>query len=291
MKETKRIAVLGLGEMGQRMAGRLCDAGLEVTVYNRTPQKAQALLARGARQAQTPREAAAQATIVLSMVTDDDAAKEIWLDPQDGALAGMQQGSIAIESSTVTPAWCKQLAEACHAQEVDFLDAPVAGSRPQAEAGKLIFLVGGHADTLQTVRPVLELMGGTIHHVGPHASGATLKLAVNALFGAQVALGAELLAMLHKAGLPQSDAIEILGKIPVTSPALHNALNAMANAHFDPLFPIQLVAKDMRYATQLANLPNTHASLLRTTSQAFAQADEAGYGNHNITGIAQLHLP
>src|ERR1700761_3541667 len=139
-----KIAVLGLGAMGSRMAANLLKAGHQVTVWNRTPDVAAALVAAGAKQVLTPREAAMGADFVIAMVRDDEASRTIWLAPETGALAGLAKDAIAIESSTLSPSWVRELGGVVAKKGVAFLEAPVAGSRPQAEAGQLVYLVGGN---------------------------------------------------------------------------------------------------------------------------------------------------
>jgi 3-hydroxyisobutyrate dehydrogenase len=197
------IAVLGLGAMGSRMAANLLKAGHKVTVWNRTPSAAAALVAAGAKQAQTPREAVADASFVIAMVRDDEASRTIWLAPATGALAGMGRNTIAIESSTLSPAWVRELGEGAAADGVALVEAPVSGSRPQAEAGQLVYLVGGEEAALQRAEPVLKALSSTIHHVGPLGSGALVKLSTNALLGVQVTVLAEMIGRPH--GLRRGD--------------------------------------------------------------------------------------
>ncbi|WP_425648127.1 NAD(P)-dependent oxidoreductase [Agrobacterium leguminum] len=134
----------------------LVKAGHKVTVWNRTPDAAVPLVAAGTRQATTPKEAASGAAFVIAMVRDDQASRHVWLDPETGALAGMSAGTVAIESSTLTPGWVRELGQSASRQGVSFLEAPVSGSRPQAEAGQLVYLVDGSAGTLNRAEPLLH---------------------------------------------------------------------------------------------------------------------------------------
>jgi 3-hydroxyisobutyrate dehydrogenase len=186
MTEQQRVAILGLGAMGSRMASRLIDAGLAVTVWNRTPAVAEALARTGARSAATPQAAALGAEVVISMVYDDEASRSVWLDPDDGALGGMSAGGLGIECSTLSPAHVVRLHEAAAAHGVAFLDAPLAGSRPQAEAGQLIFMVGGAVADVTRAEPVLLAMGSAVHRAGEAGAGSVVKLMVNTLFGSQL---------------------------------------------------------------------------------------------------------
>lgn len=281
-----RIAFLGLGAMGRRMAARLLAAGHPLTVWNRSPQAADALRALGAQVAASPRAAVAGAEVVISMVFDDAASRRVWLDPQDGALAGLAPAAIAIESSTVTPGWISELATAASARGVAFVDVPVAGSRPQAEAGQLIFMAGGETDTVERVTPLLRTMGSALHHVGPVGSGAWLKLAVNALFGTQVAAMAEVLAQLRAAGLDAPRALDALRAMPVTSPAAAGAAALMLAADYRPQAPVDLIAKDLGYALASSAQP---LPLTQAVAERFAAARRAGYGGDNLVAVARLY--
>ena len=282
------IAVLGLGAMGARMATRLIAAGHDVCVYNRTAERAAPLQQLGARIARSPRDAAEQADIVIAMVTDDAASRALWLDKETGALAALGTGALAIESSTLTPAWVSDLAAAAAARGVGFLDAPVAGSRPQAEAGQLIYLVGGAAPDLERAKPVLAVLGGAIHHVGPVGQGTAMKLAVNAFFGVQVAAMGEVLGLLRRAGVATDAAAEILGALPVTSPALKGIAGLMAARNFAPLFPIDLVAKDFHYIAAAAQAAGADLPVAAAAGDVFTRAKDAGLGGDNIAGVVQL---
>ena len=271
------------------MAVRLLHAGHQVSVYNRSAGPAHDLVAAGAMACKTPRAAAEGAEIVIAMVRGNEASRAIWCDEQDGALRGLGAGAIAIESSTLTPGWVKELAALVHKTGASFLDAPVVGSRPQADAGQLIYLIGGDAGTFDQTRNFLAALGGAAHHVGPVGAGTMLKLAVNALFGIQVAALAELLALLKSSDCDPAAMTEALASLPITSPAAKGAL-ALIQAKLDaPLFPIDLAEKDLAYAldqSDAAALPMTAAG-----HECFAKAKAKGLAALNITAIARLYQP
>ena len=282
------IAVLGLGAMGSRMAGRLLAAGHPVSVYNRSPERGADLEARGARRAATPGEAAAGAEVVISMLRDDAASRQVWLDPETGALGGLAAGAIAIESSTLTPAWVRDLAPAVAGAGGRFLEAPVAGSRPQAEAGQLIYFLGGAAEVVQAARPVLETLGGALHRVGPAGTAAVVKLAVNALFGVQVAAVAEILGLVRKAGLDPEAVAAVLGATPAASPAAKGAAGLMLAGTFAPMFPVDLVEKDFGYVAEAAAAAGAEMPTAAAVRDVYARAKTAGFGGDNIAGVARL---
>lgn len=288
MHDDESIAVLGLGAMGSRMAARLIEAGYPVTVYNRSDGRASELVAKGAAAGSTPREAARGASVVISCVRDDEAARAVWLDADRGALAAMEPGSLMVESSTLTPDCVRELSRAAATRGVGFVDAPVVGSRPQAEAGQLIYLVGGDSGPLARARPILERLGGAIHHVGPAGTGAAMKLAVNALFAIQIAALGELFAIVDRAGVEPAAALEILSALPVTSPAVKGAGGLIVTDNHAPMFPIELVEKDLGFVEELADRTGASAPTTAAAREVYARALAAGSGGLNITGVAKL---
>lgn len=284
-----RIALLGLGAMGQRMARRLMDAGHELTVWNRSPAAANALIDQGARWAQTPREAADGAEVVWSTVYDDAASRRVWLDPTDGAAAKLASGAIAVESSTLSVTWVVELAEAIAATNTCFVDAPMAGSRMQAEAGQLIFMAGGEPDVVDRLRPTLAAVGSAVHHVGTTSAGAWMKLTVNTLFATQVAAMAEQLGVLRKAGLDLPRAFDALRTMPVTSPAAAGAVSLMLARNFSPQAPVDLMVKDLGYALQCGLHQGADMPLTTAVQARLLAAQAAGFGTDNVVAVARLY--
>lgn len=223
------------------------------------------------------------------MARDDEASRAIWLDPEVGALAGLPNSSVAIESSTVSVAWINQLAERCRQDQIAFLEAPVAGSRPQAEAAQLIYVVGGEAEVMARAEPLLKTLGGTLHHAGAVGNGAAIKLAVNTLFSVQLATLAELIGLLKECDLDVSQAIQILSSTPVCSPAAKTAAGAMLARTFAPLFPIELVEKDLSYLIDAAENKGRTVPIAEVTRTVFATAIAQGYGDDTITAVACLY--
>lgn len=285
------VAFLGLGAMGARMAARLLEAGVTLRVYNRSEGPAKALAEKGATAAATPAEAATGAQVVVNMVTDDDAAHRVLLG-ENGALSALEKGAVIVESSTVTPAFVAKLSTEANAKGVHVMDAPVAGSRPQAEAGTLISLVGADTPVLDAVRPLLEHTGGAIHHAGPVGSGAKMKLIVNGLFAAQVAALAEAFGSAQAQDLDVATAAEILGALPTTAPAMKGAAMLMLTGNDAPLFPVDLVTKDLRYYVgsreEAASDRGEAMPLATATWRVFERAQAAGLGGQNLTAIRRL---
>ncbi len=284
-----KLAWLGLGAMGARMAARLIAAGHDLTVWNRTAEKTTPLVAAGAVAADSPPAAVAGADMVFAMLRDDDAARAVWLDPSSGALPAMAPGSLAIDFSTLSVPGARALAAAFAKSDVRFVEAPVSGSLPQAEGGQLIFLAGGAADDIDAARPLLVDLGAAVHHAGDHGAGATVKLMINALFGAQVAALAELIAFARKCGVDPERAIDIAGQTPIMSPIAKFSAGGMLSRAFAPAFPIDLVVKDFGLVATSAEAAGAKAPLAKATGEIFEAAADRGYAGDNITGVAQVY--
>lgn len=281
-----RIAFLGLGAMGARMAARLISAGHELTVWNRTPERVQPLVELGARSVATPALAAAGQEVVIAMVRDDEASHAVWLGAE-GALAAMAPGAIGVECSTLSLPGVQVLVAAFAAAGRSFVDAPLAGSRPQAEAGALIFLAGGEGEALDTLSPILLAMGGAVHHAGPVGAGCMAKLLVNAMFGAQIALMGEMIGLIRATGFDPAPVIDAYAATPVASPALKLSAPVMLGDQFPPAFPIDLVAKDFAMLAATADSAGAATPLSTRARQVYAAARDAGLGDLNITGIVR----
>lgn len=283
------VAVLGLGPMGSRMARNLMSAGHEVAVWNRSPNACLPFAEAGAAVAATPRAAVSGAAFVIAMLRDDAASRSVWLAPETGALSGLTPGAIGIECSTLTVGYVRELGARFATTGRGFLDAPVAGSRPQAEAAQLIYLVGGDADVLAAAKPLLQAMGAVVHHAGAVGDGAAVKLAVNAMLGVQVAALAEIIGLFAKTGLDANRAVEILTATPVCSPAAKGAAASMLSGGFAPMFPAELAEKDLGYALAAAAEAGAPMPLAEATRRVLAEAVAHGFGTDHLTGVVRLY--
>lgn len=285
-----KIAFLGLGAMGGRMAARLLTAGHDLSVWNRTAARATDLASRGARVAATPAAAAEGRDIVFAMVRDDAAAADVWLGAE-GALAALEAGATGVECSTLSLPGTQRLAGSFAAAGRRFVDAPVAGSRPQAEAGALVFLAGGAAADVERLRPVLLAMGGAIHHTGPTGAGCLAKLHVNALFGAQLALAGEFVGLFRRAGFDAAPLLAAVCETPAASPALRQAAPAMLGDAFPPVFPIDLLAKDFALIGRTGAQARADLPVAAAVGRILAAACAEGLGDLNATGIVRRYDP
>jgi 3-hydroxyisobutyrate dehydrogenase len=284
-----KIAFLGLGAMGARMATSLLRASFDLTVWNRNALRTKPLMDFGAKAAISPREAVAKADVVIAMLHDDVASRDVWTNANYGALGAMKQGAIAIESSTLTLAWVKQLGVLSTACGVHFLDAPVAGSTPAAESKQLVYMVGGDIAVIERVRAILGAMGSTIHHAGTTGSGALAKLMVNSLLGVQAAAMAELVGLAERNHVDVSMIMEIVSRTAVCSPVANSAAKAMLENQFAPTFPIELLQKDMQYVAKCATDTDAHMPICSATNAVLKAAQQAGCGNEQYTAIVKLY--
>jgi 3-hydroxyisobutyrate dehydrogenase len=258
------VGLIGLGLMGKPMALNLLKNGFALTVWNRTRAKADEVAQQGARVAASPREAAAAADVLITMVSDPAALEEV-LFGAEGALAGLRRGSVLVDSSTVSPALARRIAAACAERGADFLDAPVTGGTWGAEKGELVFMVGGARAVLDRVEPVLAAMGKRFFHLGPHGAGQTVKLAMNLILALEVDALAEAVALVAGAGLEAEQLIEVLQSSMARAPVLDIKAPMILEQRYAPSFPLRLMHKDLGLALELANqigvpLPATAAA-------------------------------
>ena len=280
------VAFLGLGVMGAGMARRLLDVGFPVAVYNRTAAKAAPLVDAGARLADSPRDAARGAAVIVSMVADDAASRGLWLGA-DGALAGATPGTVLVEASTVSPHWIAELAAAAERANCALLDAPVTGSRTHAAEGQLLFLVGGADDALAIARPVLAAMSRGVVHVGRSGSGALLKLANNFLCGVQAAALAECVTFVERAGLDRDVALRVLSEGAPGSPLVRALSARMADGDYTPHFHLELMAKDLAYAGDAARRLGVALHTAAAARGRFTNAVDAGLGGRDFSAVVE----
>src|SRR5258705_12558299 len=247
-----RVAFIGLGRMGHGMAGRYLDAGFNVAVWNRSKVKAEDLIARGAKWATSPEDAAIDADAVVTMVADDEASRAVWLT-KDGAAATMKAGTLAIECSTVSYQHSLDMASELRGRGRIYIDSPVTGLPDAAAAGKLTLLVGAESDDLEKARPYLVPLSSTIRHFGAVGSGTVYKLINNLMGAIQIAGIAEGLAIAEQAGLDMKLVLEAVETGVAASPQVIRHSKRMVARNFSgATFTAALRHKDAAYAVALA---------------------------------------
>jgi len=270
------VSLIGLGLMGRPMGHNLLKAGFPLVVWNRTASRADSLVAAGARLAASPKEAAAAADVLITIVSDPPALEEVlWGsgtgnatrngENSGGAFATLKKGAIYIDSSTVSHTLARKIADASAAAGIRFLDAPVTGGTWGDEKGELLFMVGGAPEILEAARPVLTAMGKKIFHLGPNGAGQTIKLAMNLLLALQVDAFAEALALVTGAGVAGEKLVEVLQASMARSGVLDVKAPLMLSGDYKPSFPLRLMHKYLSLALELGNqlgipLPATAAA-------------------------------
>jgi 3-hydroxyisobutyrate dehydrogenase-like beta-hydroxyacid dehydrogenase len=247
----QKIAFIGLGLMGSRMAARLIDAGHELTVYNRSRDAARPLADKGAKVADSPGEAAADVDIVMSMVSDDAAVSAVLLG-DNGALAGMRPGSTLVDLSSIYPETSREIAKAASERGVRAIDSPVSGSTPAAEQGTLLLMVGGDRAVYDEMKPIVEILGKPVIYMGASGAGTTMKLVVNTLLGVHIQALAEAVAVGEKAGLDKNAILDVLGQTSAVSPAQKAKMENARKQQFSTQFPIRHMHKDLSLVLKLA---------------------------------------
>jgi 3-hydroxyisobutyrate dehydrogenase len=268
-----KVAFIGLGRMGHGMAGRYLDSGFALAVWNRSKSKAEDLIARGARWASSPADAADGADAVVTMVADDEASRAVWLGA-DGAAQTARPGTLAIECSTVSYGHALQLSKELRGRGLVYIDSPVTGLPDAAAAGKLTLLVGTEPADLEKARPYLVPLAATIRHFGGVGSGTVYKLINNLMGAIQIAGIAEGLAIAEQAGLDIKLVLEAIETGVAGSPQVIRHSRRMAARNFSgATFTAALRHKDAAYAVALAESLLAETPLMgRAAVQAYARA-------------------
>lgn len=280
-----KIGFIGLGIMGSRMAANLQKQGYSLIVHNRTREKAKPLLANGAVWADSPADLAAEAAIIFTMLAHPDAVRQTALG-NDGFLPHFAPDRLWVDSSTVNPSFSRTMAAEARARNVQFLDAPVTGSKDAAAAGKLIFWVGGESAVLETCRPMLESMGARIVHAGGQGMGASLKMVMNQLLGTFMAAFAEGLVLGQSLGLSRDVLSEALFNGPAAAPFIAVKKSRIESGNFDnPDFPLQWLQKDLHLASVSAYETGAPMPLANVAKEIYRLAIREGEGDKDISAI------
>ena len=286
-----RIAFLGLGRMGSGMAGRLLDAGHEVTLWNRTRGKASGLLARGADWADTPIEAARGADAAFAMLADDPASLEVWLGP-NGAMQGLTRGAFVIECSTLSHPHVLELAAAARMKGLRYIDCPVTGWPHMAAAGELTLLIGADPADLEAARPILAPLCKSIRVFGGVGAGTGYKLMINLMGSVQIAALAEGLALSQRLGLDREAVVAAIEAGAAASPQVVRHCRPMAEGRYtpDPVFSAALRHKDASYGLALAKSQGVPSPLGAAATEWWSKAsalDPSGDEARLIEVVAQ----
>jgi len=285
---TSRVAVLGAGTMAGAMVGTLRRAGYDVTVWNRTLSRAEALAETyGAATATTAASAIRDAEVVLSSLADDEAVLATYLG-DDGAANATGADQIVLEMSTIAPETSRRVGQAVAATGAAFLDAPVSGSVPTVEKGELTIMVGGDAAALERARPVLDALAAKVFHVGVLGAGATVKLAVNALVHAIDVGLSEALVLAEKAGVDRSAAYDVFAAGAAAAPFVLYKRPAFEDPDNAPVtFTLDLMAKDLDLILSLAREVDAPMGQAERNREVVEQALVGGFSGRDMSSVAE----
>jgi 3-hydroxyisobutyrate dehydrogenase len=283
----RKVAFLGLGLMGAPMARNLIKAGFDVTVYNRTKEKSQPFAESGVKVAESPADAALDADVVISIVSDPAAVNEVLLGKY-GVITTVKKGAVVIDMSTVDPQTVRDAATAFHKKGVSFLDSPVTGGVKGATEGTLILMVGGEKETLEKVRSILESMSSKIFHMGEVGKGMATKLVLNSLTAAGVYMYAELLMLAEAQGLDREQIVEFLNATPATSEGMRSKSQNFVSETFEASFYTSLMTKDIRLALHEAEKFNVPMPVLAEVAQMYSAALWHGFGLEDMSSVIKV---
>jgi 3-hydroxyisobutyrate dehydrogenase-like beta-hydroxyacid dehydrogenase len=279
-KENTRLGFIGIGNMGSRIAKRLLDHGYQLIAYNRSRKSAEALVEYGATVADSIAELASAADVILSSLTNDDAVKGVYTNPE-GVFAHISRGSAIIEMSTVLPATSRELYVLSREAGVKFLDSPVSGSTPAAEEGTLTLFCGGDEELFQAAHPIFVSIASQYFYLGGSGSGTAMKLVANTLLGVGMQAIAESVALGQKEGLDRHRLFEVLSRTAVIAPAHLGKLSRADRGDYSAQFAIRLMNKDFGLVLETAAaarvpMPATAAAFQMNVAE-FGEGEEEDF--------------
>ena len=280
----RTISYLGLGTMGSGMASNLLKAGYKLTVWNRSAEKCEPFARKGARAADTPADAVRGAELVMYILSNDEAVQEVVFGAK-GILSGIKEGQIAMDMRTVLPATSLREQEAYAKRGVDFLDAPVFGSKQESADAKLWIMAAGKKAVFEKVKPVLKHLGQTIHYFGKNGNAATMKLVGNLIVALELEALAEGLVLAQKAGLDLSAVMEVVKAADFRSPLLVSNGRNILKRNFSPSFALKLMLKDANLIAKFSESLESPTPALTVVQKNLESAVALGFGEENASAI------
>ena len=280
----KTISYLGLGTMGGGMASNLLKAGYKLTVWNRSAAKCKPFARKGARVAESPVDAVREVDLVMYCLSNDQAVEEIVFGAK-GILSGIKEGQIAVDMSTVLPSTSLREQEAYTKHGVDFLDAPVFGSKQESAAAKLWIMAAGNKAIFEKVKPVLERLGQTVHYFGKNGNAATMKLVGNLIVALEMEALAEGLVLAQKAGLDLNTVMEVVKVADFRSPLLVSNGQNILKRDFSTSFALKLMLKDAGLIQEFAGSLQSPIPALRVVEKNLESAVALGFGKQNASAV------
>lgn len=280
----KTISYLGLGTMGSGMASNLLKTGYQLTVWNRSVEKCEPFARKGARVADTPTDAVREVDLVMYCLSNDQAVEEVVFGTK-GILGGIKEGVIAIDMSTVLPATSLREQEAYAKHGVDFLDAPVFGSKQESADAKLWIMAAGNKAIFEKVKPVLEHLGQTVHYFGKNGNATAMKLVGNLIVALEMEALAEGLVLAQKAGLDLKTVMEVVKVADFRSPLLVSNGQNILKRDFSPSFALKLMLKDVGLIERFGDSLQSPVPALRLVGRNLASAFALGFGKENASAL------
>ena len=280
----KKIAYLGLGTMGSGMASNLLKAGYQLTVWNRSAEKCKPFARKGARVADTPADAARDVDLVIYILSNDEAVEDVVLGA-NGILRGIQEGQIAIDMSTVLPETSLRELEAYAKRGVDFLDAPVFGSKQESAEAKLWIMAAGNKAIFEKVKPVLTKLGQTVHYFGKNGNATAMKLVGNLIVALELEALSEGLVLARKAGLDLSTVMEVVKVADFRSPLLASNGQNILKRDFSTSFALKLMLKDAGLIEKFAGNLRSPIPGLRVVEKNLKSAVALGFEKENASAV------
>ncbi|MCB0281544.1 MAG: NAD(P)-dependent oxidoreductase [Calditrichaeota bacterium] len=278
------ITFIGLGIMGSRMAANLLKNKIKITVYNRSKSPAEELKSKGAAVASDLKSAVQNADVVFTMLSAPDVVEKIATG-EKGFLKSMKKNTLWVDCSTVNPSFSLEMARKAAKREIRFLDAPVAGTKPTAEAGELTFFVGGNQNDLEEVKNLLQHMGTKILYMGEHGRGTAFKMLVNSMLAQSMAAFSETLIFGEKIGFDKDLLLNILPALPVTAPFIKAKAEKIRNKDYDTQFPLELMHKDLKLATLTAKEHECDLPLAEQTKKIYKKASQSGLSREDFAAV------
>lgn len=279
-----KITFIGLGIMGSRMAANLLKNGADLTVYNRSKEPVQKLVANGAKTTDSAAEAVVDADVVFSMLSNPEVVEQVFFGGQ-GLLNHMKAETIWVDCSTVNPSFSLRSAKLAQANAIAFLDAPVAGTLPHAANAELVFFVGGAATILEKVDHLMNFMGRKVLHIGEHGKGSSFKMLVNAILAQNMVIFSEAVLLGEKMGLSKSFLLDTLPNLAVSAPFTKSKAEMIRSGNYEVQFPLELMHKDLHLAALSAYELNQPLFLVNLAKEMFAEAKKGGMGRLDFAAI------
>lgn len=278
------VSFIGLGIMGSRMAQNLLNNGISLTVFNRTTAAMHPLVAAGAEGATSAQNCVADADIVFTMLSTPEAVDEVALG-ELGFVQKMKPNALWVDCSTVDPTFTRQIGARATEAGIRFLEAPVAGSLPQATGAQLVFFCGGEAADVESVTPLMEHMGRKVVHLGAVGMGASLKVLVNSMLAQSMLVFAETLNLGEQLGLSKDFLLEFLPSLPVIAPFVQAKVENLKTGEYPTNFPLSWMQKDLYLVCKAAYEQDTPLLLANATKEAYMAAKQSGLGKEDFSAI------